>query len=207
MMALNKEQYPDDLRAADCELLMDIACRSIQYGVKNGEPLPVKTEDYPVEVRKKGASFVTLTIASRLRGCIGTLEAHRPLIRDVAVNAYHAGFDDPRFSPLQAEELAHLELHISVLNPATPMACSGESELITILRPGIDGVIIQEGSRRATFLPSVWDSLPDPTDFIAHLKLKAGLPTDYWSPTIEVFRYTCQSFGRPFLEAASDRAG
>jgi len=207
MTALREEQDPGELRAAERELLLDIACGSIQYGVRNSEPLAVESEDYPIAIQKNGASFVTLTIASRLRGCIGTLEAYRPLVCDVAINAYHAGFDDPRFSPLQTQELAQLELHISVLNPATPLICSSESELIKNLRPGIDGVIIQDGSHRGTFLPSVWDSLPDAADFIGHLKLKAGMPSDYWSPTIQVFRYTCQSFARPFLEATSDRAG
>jgi len=176
------------------ETLLHLAAESIRYGLEHGQPLPVNSTAYGPELQDKGASFVTLHIGGALRGCIGTLEAHRPLVVDTAHNAFAAAFSDPRFAPLSHAEFKHLDIHISVLNPAQPMDFTSEADLISQLRPGIDGLILQAGRRRGTFLPAVWESLPEPTDFVRHLKIKAGLPTDHWSDTIEVYRYTTQSF-------------
>jgi AmmeMemoRadiSam system protein A len=122
------------------------------------------------------------------------LEACRPLAEDVAENARAAAFEDPRFPPLTLPELAKLEIHISILSPSEEMVFSSESDLLRQIRPGVDGLILQEGFRRGTFLPSVWAELPEKELFLTHLKLKAGLPADYWSDTLRVFRYTTDCF-------------
>ncbi len=176
------------------ELLRKVARASIEHGLRTGRPLAVDTARHPRPLREPGASFVTLNEHGQLRGCIGSLEPVRPLVEDVAHNAWAAAFSDPRFPPLRASELPDLDLHISVLSPATPMQFDSEQDLIRQLRPGVDGLVLEEGYHRGTFLPAVWESLPDPRDFLQHLKLKAGLPADYWSDTIRVSRYTTESF-------------
>lgn len=176
-------------------MLLDTARRSIRNGLENGRPLPVSAETFNDTLRQAGASFVTLQANRQLRGCIGSLEAHRPLIEDVAQNAFAAAFRDPRFEPLEPRELDRLGLEISVLSPPTPIEVGSEQDLLRQLRPGEDGLILQEGGNRGTFLPSVWESLPEPRLFLQHLKLKAGLPPDYWSSTLRVWRYGTESFG------------
>jgi AmmeMemoRadiSam system protein A len=146
------------------------------------------------ELSQPGATFVTLTQAGQLRGCIGSLEAYRPLSIDVAENAIAAAFQDPRFSPLGAEEFARTDVEVSLLAPAEAMQFTDEAEALAGLRPGIDGVILTRGQRRATFLPQVWDSLPKPQQFMAQLKLKAGLPADYWDERITLARYGVQKW-------------
>jgi len=144
------------------------------------------------ELKEKRATFVTLTLNGNLRGCIGMLEACRPLAEDVAENAVSAAFRDPRFPPLTADEFENLEIHISVLSPPEEMAFSSEADVLAQIRPGIDGLILQEGFQKGTFLPSVWEELPETEMFFEHLKLKAGLPAGYWSDTLRVFRYTAE---------------
>jgi uncharacterized protein len=129
-----------------------------------------------------------------LRGCIGSLEARRPLALDVAENAFASAFRDPRFAPLARAEEPRLDLHISVLSEAEQIPVRSEAELLASLRPGIDGVILSAGARRGTFLPSVWEQLPEPHRFLAQLKRKAGLPADYWSAELRVERYTVEAF-------------
>ncbi len=130
-----------------------------------------------------------------MRGCIGTLEAFRPLAEDIAHNAYAAAFQDPRFPPVDASEVDGLDIHLSLLTPAEPMSFQSEQDLLVQLRPGVDGLILAEGGRRGTFLPSVWEQLPEPAQFLEHLKLKAGLPKTYWSDSIRVFRYETEGVG------------
>ena len=142
------------------------------------------------------ATFVTLEIDGELRGCIGTLEAHQALVNDVAYNAHAAAFSDPRFFPLSEKEYPRLDIHISILTPAEPMRFSSENDLIAQLRPGVDGLILQDGNHRGTFLPSVWEQLPEAKQFFTHLKRKAGLPMDYWTDSLQVYRYTTESFGQ-----------
>lgn len=172
--------------------LLDIARQSIAHGLQYGTPLRVDPADYPPALRDKGASFVTLSINHDLRGCIGMLRAERPLVSDVADNAYAAAFKDPRFPALTQAEYPNLHYHISILQPAEPMRFSDEQDLLSQLRPGIDGLILEDRGRRGTFLPSVWDSLPDPVQFLQHLKIKAGLPASYWSDSVKVSRYTVE---------------
>ena len=137
---------------------------------------------------------MTLKKNGQLRGCIGSLEAHRPLIKDVAENAFSAAFRDPRFTPLTPEEYTNIELSISVLTPAEPMQFQSEKDLINQLQPGVDGLVLEEQGKRGTFLPAVWSALPKPTDFLRALKQKAGLPADYWSDTLQISRYRTEAF-------------
>ncbi len=174
--------------------LLELARASIRHGVEKGHSLDVDTEDYAPALCEKLACFVTLNRHGQLRGCIGHLEAVQPLVRDVAENAWSAAFRDPRFPPLEASELAGLEVHISILTPAQPMDFSSEADLLRQIRPGVDGLILEDGLARGTFLPSVWESLPRVEDFWLQLKRKAGLPLDHWSDSIQVSRYRTESF-------------
>lgn len=183
------------LGAEQRAILLAVAAKSIDHGLAHGRALVVDAQDYPEELREPGASFVTVTRGGELRGCIGSLAATRALVEDVAHNAYAAAFRDPRFAPLSPPERPSLEIHISVLSSAEPIEFTDEAQLLGQLRPGIDGLILQEGARRGTFLPSVWRSLPDPRDFLHHLKVKAGLRPDHWSNDIRVQRYTVEEFG------------
>lgn len=174
--------------------LRRLARQSIDHGVEAGKPLRVDLQNYPAPLRETRTSFVTLKLDGRLRGCIGALEATRALVEDVSANAFAAAFRDPRFPPVAARELDELHVHISILSPPEPLEVETEVELINHLRPGVDGLILEEGSRRGTFLPTVWQGLPDPADFLEQLKLKTGLPAQYWSDTICVYRYTAEEF-------------
>ncbi len=137
-----------------------------------------------------GASFVTLTRQGDLRGCIGTLEAHRPLGVDVRENAVAAAFRDPRFAPLSRAEFDDIRVEVSLLSPTEALAVSDEASALAALRPHIDGVVFEYGHYRSTFLPQVWEQLPEPTEFLAHLKRKAGLSMDFWSESVRLSRYT-----------------
>lgn len=174
------------------QILLRVAAASIEHGLSHRKPLMVDPGAYPAELRAKRATFVTIEIEGTLRGCIGTLEATQPLVVDVAQNAYAAAFHEPRFLPLTMEEFRQIDIHISLLHPPVPMPVGSEKELIDRVRPGIDGLILEERGRRGTLLPSAWDSLPTPTEFVEHLKLKAGLPPDYWSCTLRIHRYTTE---------------
>ena len=182
------------LNPSERTVLNNIALASIREGVQSGRAAKVDLHDLPDCLQQPGAAFVTLNRQGQLRGCIGSLEAHRPLAQDVAENAFAAAFRDPRFAPLDASELADLDVHISVLGKPEPMQFASEQELISQLRPQVDGLILQEGGYRGTFLPAVWESLPEPQEFLRQLKRKAGLPADYWSDTLRVSRYGTQSW-------------
>lgn len=176
----------------DRELLLQTAKDSIAYGIAHHKALPLNVQNYPPQLCQPRACFVTLHLDKQLRGCIGTLEAHQPLILDVAANAYNAAFNDPRFAPVHANEVPQITLDISVLSPPQPMQFNSEADLLRQIRPGIDGLILSDQGRRGTFLPSVWEQLPDPVDFLKHLKNKAGFPADYWSQTLKVESYTAE---------------
>ena len=178
------------------ETLLDVAATSIRTGLATGRKLDVDVRRYPQPLCEVRATFVTLRIAGRLRGCMGALAAAQPLVADVAHNAFAAAFRDPRFPALEPAEADQLDIHISVLSQPFPITFVSQEELLAKIRPGIDGLILIEGPRRGTLLPSVWESLDDPRTFFEHLKQKAGLPADYWSDTLRVERYTTVSFGR-----------
>jgi len=174
--------------------LLQIAKASIKYGLEHGRPLPITPDDYDRDLQALRASFVTLKIDGQLRGCIGRLQAERPLVEDIAENAFSAAFRDPRFEPVTEQEYASLDYHISVLNDPVDLPVRSEAELIEKLAPGKDGLILEEGFHRGTFLPSVWESLPNPRDFVRHLKMKAGLPASGWSDSYRVQRYHVEEF-------------
>ena len=156
--------------------LLSTARDSILYGLTHHQPLPVRVEDYQEPLRALRATFVTLHDQKGLRGCIGTTQAVAALIVSVADNAFAAAFRDPRFKPLITAEAGAIHISVSILTPATPMTFTGEDDLLAQLQPSVDGLIIEYSGRKATFLPSVWDSLPRPEDFLRQLKLKAGMP-------------------------------
>ncbi len=137
-----------------------------------------------------GACFVTLTQSGELRGCIGTLQAHRPLIADVKSNAVSAALRDPRFAPLTVEELDITIIEVSLLSTTQGMRVRDEADALAQLRPGVDGIIFEFDGYRSTFLPQVWESLTQPHQFLAQLKRKAGLADDFWAEGIKLSRYT-----------------
>lgn len=145
-------------------------------------------------LEQPGATFVTLTLHGRLRGCIGSLEAYRPLIDDVRQNAVASAMRDPRFLPLSKAELAEVVIEVSLLSAPEPIRFSSEADALAQLHPGQDGVILEYGAHRATYLPQVWAQLPDPRSFITHLKSKAGLPEDFWSHDVRLSHYTVQKW-------------
>ncbi|MBK6804814.1 MAG: AmmeMemoRadiSam system protein A [Betaproteobacteria bacterium] len=157
---------------------------------------------------RPGATFVTLKQDGDLRGCIGSLEAHRLLAIDVRRNALAAAFSDPRFPPLAAQELEVTTVEVSLLSPAARVEVADEEDLLARLEPGVDGIVLELGRRRATFLPQVWESLPDPRDFIGALKRKAGMPANFWSAEMRVSRYTVAKWHQAEFatELAADEA-
>jgi uncharacterized protein len=158
--------------------------------------MPLPEADHP-SLHEPGATFVTLTQGGQLRGCIGSLEARRPLAEDVKANARFAAFHDPRFAALAASELARTRVEVSLLTPAVPMIFSNEADAIRQLQPSIDGMIFECYGRRGTFLPQVWESLPEPREFFSHLKQKAGFSPDFWSPDVKLYRYEVQKWKEP----------
>lgn len=165
--------------------LLSIARASIAGALGN----PARADESALRLHAPGASFVTLTQRGELRGCIGTLEAYRPLVADIKANALAAAFRDPRFEPLQAAELEITEVEVSLLSPIQPIAFSSEADALAALRPGVDGVVLEYRHYHSTFLPQVWEQVPEPKTFLAHLKRKAGLPADFWTSELRLLRY------------------
>lgn len=184
---------PARLTPAARQTVLALAGQSIDQGLHAGAPLVVDAREYPPVLQAWHACFVTLNLNGSLRGCMGSLEARRPVVEEVSENAYAAAFRDPRFSPLTTGERSGLQLHVSILHPPEPLAVTTEAALLAQLRPGIDGLIIEARSHRATFLPAVWATLPDPVAFLRALRHKAGLAPDYWSDTLRIARYTVES--------------
>jgi len=141
-------------------------------------------------LKSSGASFITLMLGRKLRGCVGTLRAHRALAEDVRANAVAAAFRDPRFPPLEAGDFAGVALEVSVLSALEPLTVADEHDALRQLRAGVDGVVFEYGHHTGTFLPQVWDDFKEPSEFLAHLKYKAGLPPDFWDVEVRLSRYT-----------------
>jgi AmmeMemoRadiSam system protein A len=175
------------LRTDAGNILLPIARAAIARELGRAEEAPAAGDPW---LQDPGASFVTLTRAGELRGCIGTLHAHRPVLEDVKANAVAAAFRDPRFKPLSAAELPAVRVELSLLSAVEPVAWTDEQHALSQLRPGVDGVIFEYGHHSSTFLPQVWETLADPTEFLWHLKRKAGLPPDFWDPEVKLSRYT-----------------
>lgn len=177
--------------------LLRLARGSIEHGLVHKEPMSVDLGRLPRSLAEPGATFTTLRASGKLRGCCGTLEALHPLAKDVSLSAFHAAFRDPRFEPVGEGEIDTIQLEVSVLSPLESIRCSNEADLLDRLRPGTDGLVIVADERRATFLPKVWESFPDPQRFLAALKSKCGLADDYWSERLEFLRYRTTSYAEP----------
>jgi AmmeMemoRadiSam system protein A len=192
MSSADRSKQPEGTKSGKA-MLLDIARQSIACGLRTGQPLAVDPNAYPPELGVLRATFVTLRRAGELRGCLGGLEASRPLVADVADHAFGAAFRDHRFPPVEADELDELEIHVSILSPLEPLSAPNEEALVDAIRPGVDGLVVRDGARQGTFLPAVWESLPEPSAFWRELKRKAGLPLDAWSSRWEILRYTVES--------------
>ena len=172
-------------------VLVSIARESI------GERLGLATRRARAEpwLAVPAASFVTLHREGELRGCIGSVDPRRPLGEDVAFNALAAAFSDPRFEPLTQAEYREIDIEVSVLSRRVPLDAATEAQAAVGLRPGVDGVYLEYRGHSATFLPQVWENLPDPVEFLAALREKARLPPRFWDPAIRLTRYTVEKFG------------
>ncbi|HMP74022.1 MAG TPA: AmmeMemoRadiSam system protein A [Kiritimatiellia bacterium] len=179
------------------QILLHNARESIRNGLESHRLLIPELDHIPPTLLEPRACFVTLEKNHTLRGCIGGLEPRHPLLHAVARSAYQSAFADPRFPPLAADEEPHINISISILSPPEPLPAKSNLHLIQSLRPRIDGLILEDREKTATFLPSVWEQLPDPAEFLAHLKRKAGWPESYWSPTLTASRYTAATVSEP----------
>lgn len=183
------------LTAEERQILLTLAREAIREALSDAAAPELALEQLPPRLQAKGAAFVTLTLDGQLRGCIGSLQAHRPLAADVQRHAVDAAFDDPRFPPLMDSEFPTLRIEISVLSEPQPVAYTDPQDLLQKLRPGVDGVVLERGWNRATFLPQVWEQLPEPEQFLGHLCQKAGLPANAWRwPDIKISLYQVEKF-------------
>ena len=188
-------RLPDDERAT----LIDGTKRSIANGLRTGRPAEVQQGTFSPALETYRATFVTLTLNNRLRGCVGSILPHRSLITDVAENGWKAAFGDPRFPRLTTEEAAMMDVSVSILSHPRPISFASEAEAVDALQPDVDGVILQatdadSNTRRGLFLPQVWKDVPRAEQFLRHLKAKAGLPQDHWDDSIRLWRYTTETF-------------
>lgn len=183
-----------DLKPLERGQLLGIARQSIQSGLNGDGPVNVCLDGLAHPMTALFGVFVTLTRDAQLRGCIGALESSEPLVRAVSDSAYSAAFHDPRFPQLQRHELDAISIEISVLSTMQAFAVGSREELLANLQPGRDGLLLQDGHYRSTFLPQVWEQLPVPELFLGHLLAKAGLPEDHWSETLRFQRYQSMSF-------------
>ena len=179
--------------------LLSLARTSIAWRLREGSLLSVDLNIYSTELRDNRAAFVTLNKGGDLRGCVGTPSAWRPLVEDIAENAGAAAVEDRRFPPVTLSELDGIEIEISLLGVAMQIQAQTEAELVSQLRPGIDGLILRDVRRQALFLPQVWAHLENPVAFLANLKVKAGLAADYWSPSLAFERFTSVSIAESDL--------
>lgn len=185
------ETYSENERA----VLLKLARQAIAQGVNGKEPERPGEYRIPAGLEKPRACFVTLKIGGQLRGCIGNLEANSSLVDAVLRNSYLAAFRDQRFQPVTETELEMLEYEISVLTPMVSLSVTSEADLLSKMRPGIDGLLFEAEGHRSTFLPSVWEQLKEPKTFLSQLRIKAGLAADYWSSGVECWTYQAIKIG------------
>ncbi|MDJ0777258.1 MAG: AmmeMemoRadiSam system protein A [Gammaproteobacteria bacterium] len=171
--------------------LLAVARQALHAGQQSGLPLKIDIADYAGELAVPGAVFVTLTRDGALRGCVGSLRPDAPLVQAVATAAHNAAYRDRRFDALAADEISALRIEISLLSEMVPLQVRDRAELLELLVPGEDGLLIEDNGLRATFLPKVWQKIPRAADFVGQLMLKAGLPAGHWSPSIVCSRYRC----------------
>ncbi len=185
----------DQLLPEERALLLRLARQAIEDYFETGEKRKIDLNNFSERLRANGASFVTLTEHGELRGCVGALEAFQPLVEDVRDHAIAAAFEDYRFPPLRLEELPEIEIEISRLTAPQPLSYTDPNDLIKKIRPNIDGVILQDGFRKATFLPQVWEKLPNPEMFLSHLCQKMGSDPNVWRvKKLKVFTYQVEMF-------------
>ncbi|GIX05354.1 MAG: hypothetical protein KatS3mg114_1223 [Planctomycetaceae bacterium] len=186
-------------------LLMTVARRSIEHGWAYQAPLSVCVEDYPHALRQPRGCFVTLKWQGQLRGCTGNLTPSEPLVKQVADQAWRAAFGDPRFSPLTPQEWPALTLTLSILTPLRQLQVQTRDELLSRLQPGITGLVVRAGVHQATFLPSVWEQLRTPAEFVAHLLHKAGVDSSTWSEDWQWWEYRAVSWTAPADEPSAGK--
>lgn len=184
-----------DLDVSQRRKLLELGRKSIELGLEAGRLADWSAAPADADLQVARASFVTLQIDGMLRGCCGTMYPTRSLAEDVWRNAWASAFADPRFPPLAHVEYPHLEMHVSILSALEAVQAESEAALLESLRPGVDGLLLELEATRATFLPAVWEQIPEPRAFLAYLKQKAGWPAEFWSSRIRVYRYTTLSFG------------
>lgn len=189
----------------EAELLLDIADEAVVAGLAGRPPLTPDPADLPEVLRTPVGSFVTLTVLGELHGCIGSIEGFEPLGVSVARHAWAAAFSDPRFPPLRRNDYEHLAIEVSILSRLTKIPVGSRRELLAELRPGVDGLVIGADWRRAVFLPAVWDTLPDPDEFLDALYLKAGLVPGSWPGRMRAFRFTAEKIRRGTDRTAGSR--
>ncbi|MCC6500437.1 MAG: AmmeMemoRadiSam system protein A [Anaerolineales bacterium] len=185
----------DKLTPEEQKILLRLAREALTLRVRGEKLPPLELTSLPPRLREEGASFVTLTMRGELRGCIGALEAYQPLAQDVRDHAVAAALEDPRFPPVQERELGAIQLEVSRLTRPLPLAYKNADDLLSKLKPHVDGVILRDGFRRATFLPQVWQSLPNAADFLNHLCQKMGLNESAWrTKHLEALTYQVEEF-------------
>ena len=185
----------DQLTDGEKQTLLRLAREAMEHGVRGKKLPPLDNNSLTPRLREHGASFVTLTIHGELRGCIGALEAYQPLVDDVREHAIAAALEDPRFRPVDETELDRIKIEVSRLTAPRPLEYSSSADLLTKLRPHVDGVILKSDYRRATFLPQVWEQIPNPEDFLDHLCAKMGARSNLWRNTkLQVFVYQVEEF-------------
>ena len=188
-------KMPEHLSESERAVLLKIARQALETAVRGEAPPPLDRPALPASFLEPGAVFVTLTRQGDLRGCIGALEAYQPLVEDVREHAAAAALQDYRFPPVKPEELGEIKIEISRLTQPVPLTYREGADLLRKLRPGVDGVILRDGWRRATFLPQVWEKVPDPEEFLAHLCYKMGASPDLWRhKKLEVLIYQVEEF-------------
>lgn len=186
----------DKLTLEEQQTLLRLARDAITRCVKGEKLVPLDVSSLATALREEGASFVTLTAHGELRGCIGALEPYQPLAEDVREHAVSAALKDPRFPPVRERELGGIRIEVSRLTRPRPVKYKGADDLLSKLKPHVDGILLRDGyGRRATFLPQVWEKIPDPAEFLNHLCQKMGLREDSWrSNHLEVFTYQVEEF-------------
>ena len=185
----------DNLTPEEQQELLRMAREAMECAVRGEKLPPLDPSTLTTHLREKGASFVTLTIHGQLRGCIGALEPYQPLADDVREHAVAAALDDPRFPQVREDELSRIQLEVSRLTRPVPLEYKDADDLLSKLRPHLDGVILRDGFRRATFLPQVWEKLPNPTEFLDNLCYKMGTSAGHWrNKHLEVLIYQVEEF-------------
>jgi AmmeMemoRadiSam system protein A len=183
------------LTSEEKRTLLELARRTLELGVRGQELPRLEAASLTPHLKAEGASFVTLTVRGELRGCIGALEPYQPLANDVREHALAAALEDPRFPPVSPEELERIEIEISRLTAPKRVEYKDAGDLLDKLRPDIDGVVLRDGMRRATFLPQVWEKIPEKAAFLDNLCMKMGAPPGTWrSRHLEVLTYQVEEF-------------